>query len=137
MRRHQVLSDNELAVLHAMWSAGKPLSRPEILTHLEDNDWNPNSIHLVLNNLIKKGYVVVDGLARCGQSYGRSYAAAKTQGEYAADVALSALEGVPDEGKAVTLMAAMVKGKHINLATIEELERILKQCQQELEKSLE
>ena len=30
------------------------VTRPEILEALPDKDWNPNSIHLILNNMIKK-----------------------------------------------------------------------------------
>ena len=32
------------------------------------------------------------GITRCGQSYGRTYRAAKTQGEYVADLALQVVQ---------------------------------------------
>ena len=95
--KQKTLSDNELAIMRVLWESEGPLSRPEILDGLTDMDWNPNSIHMVLNNLIKKKFVAIDGIVPCGQSYGRAYSAVKTQEEYAAELALSAVPGIPPE----------------------------------------
>ena len=130
--KQQLLSSNELAVLRVLWSEGIPLSRPELLEKIPDNNWNPNSIHVVLNNLIKKGYVAVDGLVRCGQSYGRTYRAAKTQGEYAAGLALHAVSGAPDEECVLDVVSAMVKHKNVSEQTIALLEQMLAQRHAEL-----
>lgn len=128
----QSLSDNEMAVLQVLWKAEAPLSRPKILEKIPNNDWNPNSVHLVLNNLIKKGFVNVSGITRCGQSYGRTYYAAKTQAEYAAELALSAMPDVPAEESVVAVMAAMVRGKRITEPTIDKLQQMLDQRREEL-----
>jgi len=128
----QLLSTNELAILRVLWSADMPLSRPEILNRLPNNNWNPNSIHAVLNNLIKKGYLQVGGITRCGQSYGRTYRAAKTQGEYVADLALQAVRDVPEEDCVLDVMSAMVKHKNVSEKTIAMLEQMLAQRREEL-----
>ena len=73
-----MLSSNELAVLSALWSVDRPLTRTEILQRITKTDWNPGSIHMVLNNLIKKGFVQVGETVRCGQNYGRTYYPLKT-----------------------------------------------------------
>lgn len=125
-----LLSDNELAVLQILWSAKAPLSRPEILERMPENEWNPNSIHLVLNNLIKKGLVKVVGVARCGQSYGRTYCAAKTKGEYTAEVALNIIPDLP----VVEVMSAMVKETDIDEKTIDLLKQMLDERRRELKK---
>ena len=52
-----ILSSNELAVLNALWDAERPLTRSEMLQSIHKTDWNPNSIHMVLNNLIRKGVI--------------------------------------------------------------------------------
>lgn len=131
--KYQLLSDNEFAVLQAMWKVGEPLTRPEILERIADNDWNPNSIHLVLNNLIKKGFVAIDGVARCGQGYGRTYVATKTQGEYAAELAFKAIPDVPEEDRVVHVMSAMVKGKTVSEKTLDLLSDMLDQRRRELQ----
>ena len=129
----QPLSNNELTVLRALWSVDHPLSRPEILKKIPDNNWNPNSIHFVLNNLIRKGYVEVDGMVQCGFSYGRTYRATKTQGDYAAELALQALPEAPDDEGVLTVMSAMVKHKNVSSATIAYLEQMLDERRKELQ----
>lgn len=128
------LSDNELAVLRALWSADTPLSRPEILERISNNKWNPNSIHLVLNNLIKKGYIRIEGMARCGQSYGRTYSATKSQGEYAASLALNAIPDSVEEESILDVMSAMVKSTKLSEKTISLLQAMLDEHRNNLKK---
>ena len=127
-----ILSDNELAVLRALWSADAPLSRPEILDRISNNNWNPNSIHMVLNNLIKKGFIKIEGIAKCGQSYGRTYSATKTQSEYAAGLALSAIPDRNNEESILGVMSAMVRSVNLNSKTIDLLEQMLNEQRQKL-----
>lgn len=128
------LSANELAVLRALWSADTPLSRPEILERISNNKWNPNSIHLVLNNLIKKGYIRIEGMARCGQSYGRTYSATKSQGEYAASLALNAIPDSVEEESILDVMSAMVKSTKLSEKTISLLQAMLDEHRNNLKK---
>ncbi|MBR6413362.1 MAG: BlaI/MecI/CopY family transcriptional regulator [Oscillospiraceae bacterium] len=80
------LSPNEFKILQLFWKENRPLSRPEIIELTPNRDWNPNSIHLMLNNMIEKGVIQVAGLTRCGKGYGRTYAATKTNLEYAVSI---------------------------------------------------
>lgn len=128
------LSDNELAVLRALWNADVPLSRPEILDRIPDNHWNPNSIHLVLNNLIKKGFIRIEGMTKCGQSYGRTYSATKTQAEYAAGLALNAIPDGSEEESLLEVMSAMVKATKLDDKTIDLLHQMLEEHRNCLDK---
>lgn len=130
--KRKMLSGNEFAVMRVLWSADNPLSRPEILNKLTDNHWNPNSIHVVLNNLIKKGFVIVNGIVPCGQSYGRAYSSIKSQEEYAAELALDAVPDAPQEERVLGIMSAMVRSASVSEETIEQLKRMLEQRRQEL-----
>ena len=78
------LSANEFKIMELFWQEARPLSRPEIIELTPEKTWNPNSIHLILNNMIEKGVIEVAGLTRCGRGYGRTYATTMTQLEYAA-----------------------------------------------------
>ena len=80
------LSQNEFKIMQLLWRENRPLSRPEIISMTPDREWNPNSIHLILNNMIEKGAVAVDGLARCGRGYGRTYIARISNLEYAIEL---------------------------------------------------
>ena len=130
--KQKMLSENELAIMHVLWESDSSLSRPEILEQLADIDWNPNSIHMVLNNLIKKKFVAIDGIVPCGQSYGRAYSAVKSQEEYAAELALSAVSGIPPEECLPGIVGAMMKSVSVNQQTIELLKQLLEQQGQEL-----
>ena len=77
------LSPNEFKIMQLLWKEDRPLSRPEIIELTPERDWNPNSIHLILNNMIEKGVIRVDGMTRCGRGYGRTYAASLSNLEYA------------------------------------------------------
>lgn len=80
------LSPNEFKILQLFWKENRPLSRPEIIELTPNRDWNPNSIHLMLNNMIEKGVIQVAGMTRCGKGYGRTYAATKSNLEYAVSI---------------------------------------------------
>ena len=92
------LSPNEFKIMQLFWKQNRPLSRPEIIEMTPDREWNPNSIHLILNNMIEKGVIAVDGLTRCGRGYGRTYVATITNLDYAVELLKDATPDLsPDE----------------------------------------
>ena len=131
---NQYLSQNELAVMQALWNSGKALSRPEILDAIENNDWNPNSIHLVLNNLIEKGFVEVSGITRCGRGYGRTYKAVKTRIGYGAGLALDVISANQNSDSIVDMVSTMVRESEADNDTIARLEEMLSQYRKEINK---
>ncbi|MCI9457941.1 MAG: BlaI/MecI/CopY family transcriptional regulator [Oscillospiraceae bacterium] len=78
------MSDTELDILRILWKEGSALSRPEILAKMPDKHWNPNSIHQVLNSMMKKEALKVEGMVQCGRIYGHTYIPCITQEEYIA-----------------------------------------------------
>ena len=54
--KYILLSETELDIMQLLWEEDTGLSRPEILSRLEGKDWNPNSIHQVLNSMMKKSH---------------------------------------------------------------------------------
>ena len=76
------LTKSELEIMNVIWSAGKPLTRGEILELSVDKNWKDNSIHILLNRLLAKGALSEGGFARSGKSYGRLYEATLTGVEY-------------------------------------------------------
>ncbi|MBQ4563578.1 MAG: BlaI/MecI/CopY family transcriptional regulator [Lachnospiraceae bacterium] len=128
-----VLTENEFSILTLLWTKNRSLSRPEILENLSDNDWNPNSIHLILNSMIKKGVLKVDGVTRCGQNYGRTYAPTMTQEEYAASQMIRLTPNLPQSRRLLGIFAALVDKNGIDAQTIEEMEKLLAMKRKELE----
>lgn len=128
------LSANEFKILQVLWEEGKSLSRPEIIERTPDKDWNPNSIHLILNNMIEKGVLCVDGLTRCGKGYGRTYAPTMTQMEYAARQAMDATPDCTPDERLLGVVAALVGNDSVSDETISELEKLLHSKKAELGK---
>lgn len=126
------LSPNELSILQLLWAEDRPLSRPEILEGLPDKDWNPNSIHLILNNMIKKGVLQVDGMTRCGRGYGRTYAPAMTQAEYVTAQVADVFPDTDTRGRLNGIMAALLGSQEVDGAVITELEQLLEKKRKEL-----
>lgn len=126
------LSRNELCILQLLWRVDKPLSRPEILDGIPNKDWNPNSIHLILNNMIQKGVLRVEGMTRCGRGYGRTYAPAITQSQYIASQALQVTPDVPQKERVLCVVASLIDSKGIDESTINELEEMLERKKKEL-----
>ena len=79
------LTKSQLEIMNVIWSAGRPLTRGEILDLSVDKNWKDNSIHILLNRLLAKGAVAEGGFARSGKSYGRLYEAAITGEAYYAE----------------------------------------------------
>lgn len=127
-----VLTENEFSILTLLWTEKRSLSRPEILTSLSENNWNPNSIHLILNSMISKGVLQVDGIARCGQNYGRTYAPTMTQEEYAASQMIRLTPNLTPGRRLLGVFAALVDKNGIDAETIDEMEKLLEQKRKEL-----
>lgn len=107
-------SKKEQEVMELFWDAGDPLSRSEILERAETRDcsWKPNSIHILLNALLKKGAVRVAGYYLSSRKLGRTFEAAITRQDYALMQVLHASKlaeqaGVPLKAQLAALKEAV------------------------------
>jgi len=76
-----MVSKNEYKILSLLWESNKPLTRAEILEGTEGRNWNPSSIHLILNSMISKGVIKITDME---VKYGRTYEPCITYYEYLA-----------------------------------------------------
>jgi predicted transcriptional regulator len=119
------LSNNEFKIMQLLWKEGRSLSRPEIIELTPDKDWNPNSIHLILNNMIDKGVIRVDGMARCGRGYGRTYAACLTNVEYAVLQLRDATPELNDDERLLAVTGALIREPGVTDAGREALRSLI------------
>ena len=130
--KYHILTESELDILNLLWETGQSMSRPEILAGLPDKDWNPNSNHQVLNSMMNKGILKVDGVARCGKGYGRTYAPTMNQTQYLLQQAGECMSNVPPRKRLLGVVASMVEDADIDAETISELEQLLEHRKKEL-----
>ena len=79
------LTKSEAEIMNVLWREGRALSRSEILTLSVDKTWKDSSIHILLNSLMRKGFIAEDGFVRSGKVWGRLYAPAITMDDYYAN----------------------------------------------------
>ncbi len=117
------LTENELEVMNVLWSKDVDFSRNEIIELSPHRSWKDNSIHTILNSLMKKQFVKVVGMRQSGKIYGRTYSAAKTKQEYLANQFV----GTPHEPEksVVGIFSALTKDMNASESTINELQEIL------------
>lgn len=91
------LTKSELEIMNVLWNAERSLTRSEILSLSEGKSWKDNSIHILLNGLLKKDAIREDGFARSGKVWGRLYAPSISIDEYYEEnvFSQSSLEAVP------------------------------------------
>lgn len=130
--KYILLSETEMDIMQILWKAKTGLSRPEILSHMEGKDWNPNSIHQVLNSMMKKGVLQVDGMARCGKVYGRTYMPTMTQQEFLTRRTQEITPGLSSKERILGIVAALTELDGIDAETIGELEQLLAVRKKEL-----
>ncbi len=141
------LSHNEYLIMALLWKEGRPLSRAEILRGTEGRNWNPASIHLILNSMLSKGAIKITDETK---KYGRTYEAMITQEDHmlkcidenipegtVEDKLISVIDILAkraDEKKLMSVVSALVDRSKIKEKDIENLEAILEEKREELRK---
>lgn len=116
-------TENELQVMQILWNAESDLSRKDIIERSPNRTWKDNSIHVLLNSLMKKDAVKVVGMKPAGKVYARTFAANISQEEYlSAQVNASSPKG---KDAFVGLFAALVNQADLSDETLDELQKIL------------
>ena len=103
------LTRSELEIMNVIWTAGRPLTRGEILEQSVDKSWKNNSVHILLNRLLAKGAIAEGGFARSGKSYGRLYEQQFSGEEYYAENVFSV-----SADKLDMLFDALLKSKSVD-----------------------
>ena len=76
------LTKSELEIMNLLWRENRPLSRGQILELSGDKSWKDNSVHILLNGMLKKEAIHEEGFVRSGKVWGRLYAPSVDIGSY-------------------------------------------------------
>lgn len=122
------ITKSELEILNVLWKAGVPLSRADILEKSTEKTWKDNSIHILLNGMLKKGIIHEAGFKRSGKVWGRLYEPAITVEDYYADQFKSGI--APDPVKLVQKLL----DDNPDLSVIQRIEEILAAAKERVQK---
>lgn len=121
-----ILTKKEQEVMELLWKENRALSRSEILELSPERSWKSGSVHLLLNNLLQKGAIEVDGYVKTGRHYGRTFAAAFTKNEYQVMQFKQSSAYQDCKGTAIAnFMSAFCQDEELDTQTLDELEAIL------------
>ncbi len=118
------LTKNEQEVMELMWTQDRALSRSEIIDLSTERSWKKSSVHILLNSMLNKGAIKVDGYVRTGKNYGRTYSAAVTREEYQV-IQLKHRMPFMTKTPAITDIVSALITENIDDETLEKLEAIL------------
>lgn len=122
------LTKNEQEVMELMWTQRRALSRSEIIELSTERSWKKSSIHILLNSLLEKGAIKVDGFVKTGKNYGRTYSATVTQEEYQIMQFKQGSNYIKSKSSAIaSLVSTLVEDEDIDNETLDRLEAILQE----------
>ena len=115
-----ILSKKEEEVMQLFWEAGQPLGRIDLLEMAAQREcsWKPNSIHILLNQLLEKNAICVAGFYQESRRLGRSFEPTVTKEDY------------------YTMQVAVAAGEALQCGVApEDLERAVELAQKEFQRT--
>lgn len=127
------LSKSEYEILSLLWTKPEGLTATEINELAEIKSWKDASIHLILNGMLKKGVVRVDGMVLTGRTYSRVFKTTLSPEEYSLMQVKQNMSFSENKDAAITnVFAALLNDSEVNSETIDEIEKLLKKKRKEL-----
>lgn len=121
------LTKNEQEIMELLWSKNQPLSRSQIIELSTERTWKASSIHILLNQLLKKKAIKVDGFVKTGKNYGRTFSAAITPEEYQVIHFKNSKSYLRSKSSAIAnFVSTLIEDEDIDSNTLRELEEILR-----------
>lgn len=120
------LTPNELEIMELMWRENRPLSRTDIIELSPDRSWKASSIHILLNKMLDKDAIKVDGFVRTGKNYGRTYSPALSNVDYLLmTIKGSSLYQNSRKEATIAVISSLINDKDITAQDISEIEAVI------------
>jgi len=124
---------SEICILKLLWKENRPLTAAEMIDKLPELNLVLTSIYVILNGMIKKGFVSLDGMERYGKRSSKTYKSILTPEEFATLQITRLLPEAPRHDRMLGIVSSMTKYSGIDMETISALEEYLHQKRKELE----
>ncbi len=123
---------SELNILRLLWTEQTSLSGSQILEHLPELHLFSTSIYTILNGMVDKGLLTVDGKIKRGKRFARTFKPTIRQEEFAAMQALKLTSNLHKNDRLVGVFTAMVEQDGITAESLSALEEFLQKKRKEL-----
>lgn len=128
------ITNKEHEVLSVLWSKNRALSAKEIIELLPAHTWKDSMIHSLLNSLLKKELIQVDGVFRSGRTYGRYFSPVISMEEYHAQQIRENQTYIDNKKTKLPGIIAALIDDDIDAETLKALEEMIDAKKRELEK---
>lgn len=125
-------STNEYSVLMAIWDAGRPLTAKEIVAAIPDKGFKDSAIHFILNGMLDKGLVYVDGTKLSSRIYSRCFNASVSFDEYHSNEIKTSAVYKKNRGLVLTGIVSRFMDDNIEADTLEKLEELIEEKKKRL-----
>lgn len=127
-----MITYNEYNILLAIWNAGRALTAKEILASMENKSFKDRTIHSILNAMLEKGLIYVDGQKLSSRIYSRCFNASIGFAEYHADCIMDNEIYRREKGKILPGLLSALVDEDVNSDTLDCLETLLAEKKRQL-----
>lgn len=121
-----ILTPNEKQIMDTLWEYERPLTRGEILEFCVDKTWKKSSIHILLNQMLEKEAIKIEGFGEYNKQVGRTYGPTISKKDYEAMDLTARYQKIGAGSSALPLMVSkLIDIDSINDEDIEELSKIV------------
>lgn len=123
-----VLTQKEYEILNLLWAEGRALTANEIVQLLTDKTWKNSTIHILLNGLIDKQIIRVDGVVQAGRTYARLFVPVISLEEYL----IRQIKNTPSystdkKSHLLNMISALLNDEDIAVDTLSEIEKLVQE----------
>lgn len=127
-----MITYNEYNILLAIWNAGHALTAKEILASMENKSFKDRTIHSILNAMLEKGLIYVDGQKLSSRIYSRCFNASISFAEYHADCIMDNEIYRREKAKVLPGLLSALVAEDVNSETLDCLEALLAEKKRQL-----
>lgn len=126
-----MVTKNEYDILLALWNAEHALSAKEIVASIEDKSFKDKTIHSILNTMLEKELIYVDGQKLSSRIYSRCFRAKITFEEFhATQIKNNAIYRREKQVVLPGIVSALIDD--VDAYTLRKIESLLREKQKEL-----
>ena len=127
-----MVSNNEYNILLAIWNAGHALTAKEILMSMEDKSFKDRTIHSILNAMLEKELIYVDGQKLSSRIYSRCFNASVSFEEYHADCIMDNEIFRREKARVLPGLLSALVDQDVSPETLDRLEALLEDKRRQL-----
>ena len=126
------LTKSEKEIMGLLWNTDRPLTATEIVNLTPERTWKKSYIHLLINSLIEKQLIRSESLVRTGRNFGRAFVATMSEEEFLIHQITTGPNFSPNS---IPFLVSALLSATDNLELIQELENILQEKKEKIQKS--